>query len=163
VALGRQIVDLVGPHILHQPDQVGAVRHVAIAQMEAHPVIMRVLVEIVDPRGVERRGPPLHPVDLIALRQKKLGEIGAILPRDARDERPFPPIQFRHPDTRNRPKPPHPGPCRNGSSASRGASYKAKPKSSKKAQAPEPGKPRKMRLQACLARDLPASGVRDDE
>ena len=48
VALGGEIVDLVGLRLLHQADQVGRVRHVAVVHEEARVLLVRVLVEMVD-------------------------------------------------------------------------------------------------------------------
>ena len=55
VALGGEVVDLVGLHLLDDADQVGGVGQVAIVQEEARAALVRVLVEMVDPGGVERR------------------------------------------------------------------------------------------------------------
>jgi hypothetical protein len=87
MALCRQIVDLVGLGLLQQPDQVGAVGEVAVMQMEAHPGVVRVAIEVVHPLGVEGRRAPLDAVDGIALMQQQLGEIGAVLSSDAGDQR----------------------------------------------------------------------------
>src|SRR5260370_16086451 len=49
-------------------------------------VDMGILVEMLDALGVERRGPALNAVNFVAVFQQKLGQIGAILPGDARDQ-----------------------------------------------------------------------------
>ena len=67
VALGGEIVDLVGLDLLHQADQVGRVRHVAVMQEERHVAVMRILIEMVDARGVERGRAALDAVHDIAL------------------------------------------------------------------------------------------------
>jgi len=54
MTLRREIVDLGRPDLLHQPDQVGRIRHVAVVQQERHVAGMRVFIEVVDARGVER-------------------------------------------------------------------------------------------------------------
>ena len=62
MALGGEVVDLGRPDLLHQPDQIGRVGHVAVVQQERHIAGMRVLVEVIDARGVERGRPPLDAV-----------------------------------------------------------------------------------------------------
>src|SRR3984893_1844196 len=54
MALGGEVVDFGRPDLLHQADQVGRIRHVAIMQQERHIAGVRIFVEGVDPRGVER-------------------------------------------------------------------------------------------------------------
>jgi hypothetical protein len=53
VAHRAQVVDLVGLHLLHDAQQVGAVGQVAVVQLEAGAVDMRILVQVVDAVGVE--------------------------------------------------------------------------------------------------------------
>ena len=71
VALGRQIVDLVGPDFHNDPDQARAVGH--IAPMQIHETLLLhipdpfVQVQVFNPSCVERRTPPHNAVDLIAL------------------------------------------------------------------------------------------------
>jgi hypothetical protein len=54
---------------------------------ERHVAGMRVLIEMVDARGVEGGRAPLDAVHGIAEAQQILGEIGAVLPGDAGKER----------------------------------------------------------------------------
>ncbi|AHY49012.1 hypothetical protein BJS_08923 [Bradyrhizobium japonicum SEMIA 5079] len=86
MALGGEIVDLGRPDLLHQADQIGRIRHVAIVHQERHVADMRVLVEVIDARGVERGRAPLDAVHDIAERQQIFGEIGAVLTGHAGDE-----------------------------------------------------------------------------
>jgi hypothetical protein len=86
VAHRAQVVDLVGLHLLHDADQVGAVGEVAEMQLEALVVDMRVLVEVVDAVGVEQRRTALDTVDFVAFAQQQFGEVGAVLSGDAGDE-----------------------------------------------------------------------------
>ena len=55
MALRRQVVDLVGLHLLDDADQIGGVGQVAVVQMQAHVALVRVLVEVIDAVGVEAR------------------------------------------------------------------------------------------------------------
>jgi hypothetical protein len=89
MALRGQVVDLVGLDLLHDADQVGAVGHVAVVQDEVPVVDMRILVQVVDARGVEARGSALDAMHLVALLQQEFGQIGAVLAGDAGDEGDF--------------------------------------------------------------------------
>jgi len=84
--LRGEIVDLVRSRLLHDADQVGRVGHVAVVQMKGNAGLVRIVHEMVDARGVERRRTALDAVHQIALGEKELGEIGAILPGSARDQ-----------------------------------------------------------------------------
>ena len=50
---------------------------------------VRVLIEMVDPFGVEQGSAPLDAVYLVTLIQEKLGKIGAVLAGDSGDQRDF--------------------------------------------------------------------------
>jgi hypothetical protein len=56
VALGDQVVDLILLHLLDDPDDVGAVGQIPVVQRQAGIALVRILVEVVDPRGVEAAG-----------------------------------------------------------------------------------------------------------
>jgi len=71
VALGAQVVDLIRLHLLDDPDQVGAVRQVAVVQREPLIELVRVLIQVIDPRGVEAARPPLDAVHRVALLQQQ--------------------------------------------------------------------------------------------
>ena len=86
VALRRQVVDLVGLHLLHDADQVGGIGQVAVVQEQAHVALVRILVQVVDAVGVEDRGAALDAVHLVALAQQQLGQVGAVLAGDAGDQ-----------------------------------------------------------------------------
>ena len=53
VALGGQVVDLIRLHFLDDADQVGGIGEVPVVQPEAHLFLVRVGVQVVDPRRVE--------------------------------------------------------------------------------------------------------------
>jgi hypothetical protein len=55
-------------------------------QLELWMVGMRVLVDVVDPLGVEQRRAPLDAVDLVALFKQEFREIGPVLACDAHIE-----------------------------------------------------------------------------
>ena len=86
VALRREIVDLVGLCLLHHPNEIGRIGQITIMQEQPHAAGMRVLIEVIDARGIERRAPALEPMHLISLGQQKLGQIGTVLPGNSCDE-----------------------------------------------------------------------------
>lgn len=89
MGLGGQVVDLVGPDLLDDADQVGGVRQVAVVQEKAPACCMGVLVEVIDAVGVEERGPALDPVHLVALAQQEFRQIRPVLSGHAGDKRLF--------------------------------------------------------------------------
>ena len=86
MALRGEIVDLVRLGLLDDADQVGRIGHVAIMEDEALVRLVRILVEMLDPAGVERRRAALDAVDDIALVEQQFGQIGAVLAGDAGDQ-----------------------------------------------------------------------------
>ena len=89
VALRPEVVDLVGLHLLNDAGQVAGVGQVAVMQLEAGVVHMRVLVDVVNALRVERAGPALDAVDRVAFFQQEFGKIRAVLAGDAGDESGF--------------------------------------------------------------------------
>ncbi len=87
MALRSEVVDLGRADLLHQPDQVGRIRHVAIMQQERHISGVGVLIQMIDARGVERGCSPLDAVDGVTEAKQIFGQIGAVLSGDARQER----------------------------------------------------------------------------
>ena len=85
VALRSEVVDFVGLHLLDDPDQVRRVRHVAEVELEAHVLLVRVVIQVIDPIRVEQRRASLDAMDFVSLLQQELCEISAVLPSDAGD------------------------------------------------------------------------------
>jgi hypothetical protein len=83
------MVNLVRPQLVEQLGEPHRVRQVAVVQEETHPHDVRILVQMVDALRVEIRRPPDETVDFVALRKQQLRQIGAVLARDARDQRLF--------------------------------------------------------------------------
>ncbi|KAG1166802.1 hypothetical protein G6F35_017988 [Rhizopus arrhizus] len=52
-------------------------------QHEIARLVVRILVQVVDARGVEQRSAPLDAVDLIALGQQELRQVGPVLAGNA--------------------------------------------------------------------------------
>ena len=86
VALGGEVVDLVGSDLLDQPDQAGGIGEIAVVQKEPGVGLVRILVEVIDAFGVEGRGPALDPVNHIALAQQQLRQERPVLAGDAGDQ-----------------------------------------------------------------------------
>jgi hypothetical protein len=86
VALGAQVVDLVGLHLAQDAGQVGGVGQVAVVKVEAGLIGVGVHIEMIDPLGVEGGGAALDAVDLIALLQQEFSQVGTVLAGDAGDE-----------------------------------------------------------------------------
>src|SRR5690606_2818386 len=84
--LGGQVVDLVGLHLLNNAHQTGGVGQVAVVQHKVAVVDVRILVQVVDPVGVEQAAAALDAVYFVALLQQKLGQVRTILPGDASDQ-----------------------------------------------------------------------------
>ncbi len=55
MALRGQVVEFVRLRLLHDVEQVGRVRQVAVMQHHLRMIHMRILVDVIDPRGVEER------------------------------------------------------------------------------------------------------------
>ena len=87
VALGGQVVDLIGLMLLDQTNEIGGVSQITIMHEEARITLVRVDVEIIDAGGVERGGAALDAVDGVALLQQQAREVCAILARNTGDER----------------------------------------------------------------------------
>jgi hypothetical protein len=73
---------------LHDADQVGRVAEIAVVQDEPPLALVRILVEMIDTIGIEERRTALDAVDFVTLLQQELREVGAVLPRGARDQCP---------------------------------------------------------------------------
>ncbi len=86
MGLGAEIVDFVGPHLGQDPCQVRRIGEIPVMQLEPGVAFVGVLVDVVDPLGVEERGAALDAVDLVALLEQELGQVGPVLARDAGDE-----------------------------------------------------------------------------
>ncbi len=86
MALSTQVVDLIGLHLLDDPDQVGAVREVAVMQHQPWIALVGILVEVIDAGRVEAAGPALDAMHRVALLQEELRQVAAVLAGDAGDQ-----------------------------------------------------------------------------
>ena len=89
VALRGEVVDLVRLDLLDDADQVGGIGQIAVMQVQAHAALVRILVQMIDAVGVERGGAALDAVNLVALVEQQLRQVGAVLAGDAGDQGSF--------------------------------------------------------------------------
>jgi hypothetical protein len=83
VALRRQVVDLVGLDLLDDAGEAARIRHVPVVEDQAAALFVRILIEVVNPFGIEQRGAPLDAVHRVALVQQEFGKVCAVLAGDA--------------------------------------------------------------------------------
>jgi hypothetical protein len=77
----------MGTYAIEDPVQVGGVGQISIVEMKASFFAkLFVVVEVIDPIRIERTAPANHAMNFIALFEKLLGQIGAVLSRDTGDE-----------------------------------------------------------------------------
>lgn len=86
MTLRAEVVDLIGLYLADDAGQVAGVAEVAIVQLQACVIYMRVLVDVINALGVERAGAAFDAVHLIAFFKQQFGQVGAILAGDASDE-----------------------------------------------------------------------------
>ena len=86
MALCSQIVDLIGLDLAHQTDQAGGIGQVAVVQGDCV-----LLDQVVDTSGVGDGSAADDAVDLVALLQKELCQVGTILTGNTGNQR-----NFRH-------------------------------------------------------------------
>lgn len=86
MALGSQVIDLIGLDALYYPDQAGAVGEITIVQLEVAIVYVRILVEVIDSICVKQRRTTLQAMHLITLAQQKFCQVGAVLSGNACDQ-----------------------------------------------------------------------------
>ncbi|MNF07170.1 hypothetical protein D3C80_2072920 [compost metagenome] len=60
-----------------------------MVQHEIARLVVGILVQMIDARGIEQRSTPLDAVDLIALGQQELRQIGPVLAGNAGNQCPF--------------------------------------------------------------------------
>ena len=73
MGLGSKVVDLVRFRFTDNPDEIARIRQISVVKDEPGMFLVRILVDVVDPMRVERRRPPLDPMNLISLGDQKLG------------------------------------------------------------------------------------------
>jgi len=86
VTLRCQVIDLIRLHLLHDADEVRGVRQITVVQVQPHPALVWILIQVVDAVGIKGRGAALDAVDLVTLIQQEFRKVGAVLPGNARDQ-----------------------------------------------------------------------------
>ena len=81
MALGGEVVDLVGPHGADDGEDAHGVAQIAVVQVE-----VRVTLQMGDALAVIDGGAADDAVDVVALFQQELSQIAAVLAGDAGDE-----------------------------------------------------------------------------
>ena len=89
VALGGEIVDLVGLGLLDDPDEARTVRHIAMMEEEAHIYFVTILDKVVNSVCIEEASAALDSMDDVALVEQEFGKIRTVLASDASDEGDF--------------------------------------------------------------------------
>jgi len=84
--LRAEVVDFVRLHFLQDTGQVGAIRKIAIVQLEAGIFDVRILIDVIDALGVELRSPALDAMNFITLFQQKFRQVGTVLAGHAGDQ-----------------------------------------------------------------------------
>jgi hypothetical protein len=87
VALRGQVVNLVRLHQLNDADQVGRIGEIAVVQEQLDAALVRILVQVIDAIGVERRRAPLDAVNLVALPEQELRKIRTVLAGNSSNQR----------------------------------------------------------------------------
>ena len=82
MALGCEVVDFVRLDLLDDANKVGGVREITVVQDEVTFSDVRILIQVIDAIGIERRRAALDAVDDVALAEQKVCEIGPILTGD---------------------------------------------------------------------------------
>ena len=83
MTLCSQVVYLVWLNLLHDSDEIGRIGKIPIMQDEMHVALVWILVQVINPVGIERGRTALHAVDDITFFQQEFGEVSAILPCNA--------------------------------------------------------------------------------
>jgi hypothetical protein len=85
VALGSEVVNLVRTELIKERGERAGVCEVGIVQKEVSAGLVDILVDVIEPFTVEAGGTAFQAVDLVALSEEKLREIGAVLAGTAGD------------------------------------------------------------------------------
>ena len=87
--LRAKVINLVRLHFGQNACEVGGVRQIAVMQLEAGVIDMRILINMIHALGVQRRGTPLDAMHLVALLKQKFSKVGAVLAGHTGDEGTF--------------------------------------------------------------------------
>jgi hypothetical protein len=65
VTLRGEVIDFIGANFLHETNEVGGIRHIAVVHEKTRP-LMRIDIKVVDALRIERRRTPLYAMNDIA-------------------------------------------------------------------------------------------------
>ncbi len=82
----REVVYLIGLHLLHDAREVHRVGHIAVVQYEIALLQVRILVDMVYSLGVKHRCTTLYAVYRVSLFQEVFAQVCAVLPGHAGDQ-----------------------------------------------------------------------------
>jgi len=85
VALRSEVVDLVGAEIIEENGERTAVGEVGLMEEKARTRLVDVLIDVVEPAGVEAGGTALAAVDSVTFGKEELAEVGAVVAGAAGD------------------------------------------------------------------------------
>ena len=85
--LGAKVINFVRPSLFQHLVDRGSVTQIAVLKVQPDVGFVRILIDVIDTGRVEGRRSADHSPHFVSLRQQKLREIGAILPRDTRNQR----------------------------------------------------------------------------
>ncbi len=86
MALGGQVVDFVGLHLLDDADQAGGVGEVAVVQDKAAVFDMRVFIQMIDTIRIKERAAALDAVDFVTFAEQEFSQVGTVLASNAGNE-----------------------------------------------------------------------------
>ena len=86
MALGSEIVDLVGVHLLNETDEICRIGQISIVHEEANVALMRIMIEMIHTACIERGRPPLHAMHNVTFVKQQSAKVAAVLARNSRDE-----------------------------------------------------------------------------
>jgi hypothetical protein len=89
VRLRTEVVHLVRPDRSNEAVEAVGIAEIAVVQRHVGTLFVRVVVQVLDAISVERGRAADDAMDLIALGDEQFGQVAAVLPGDARDQRPF--------------------------------------------------------------------------
>jgi hypothetical protein len=81
------MVDFIRLQVIDQVSQVARATDIAVMEQEPLAILMMwIAINVVNPPCIEGTGSPDQPMHLVAFREQKLRQIGAVLTRNACDQ-----------------------------------------------------------------------------
>ena len=86
MALGAEVIDLIGLNLLNDPLQVAGIAQVSVVQRQAWIQFVWILIKVIDSGGVEAAGSALDAMHGVALLQQQLRKVAAVLAGNTSDQ-----------------------------------------------------------------------------